>query len=136
MADGRVALRIAKHVFALAVKNGAPFTLCTITVENFAELAQIQGRPKATQVVRETADILERGLRPEDVLTHLGEGQFMLGLYGLTGEAAAKRCESLNSRLGELFEGGQIRCTLSLAGYPQDGTNLKQLLVKVGASLG
>lgn len=135
LTDLPVALRVAKPLFALAVKTGVPFTLCSLRIDRYAELVQSRGRGVATQLLCQIGDILERSGRSEDVLTRYRDDCFLLALHGLTVDGAAKIADGLNARLTEIFPSGAVRCTPAFSSYPLNGTNLRQLLEKIDASL-
>lgn len=138
--DVRAALRTASHLFALAVRSAAPFSLCVLRVNRFEELVQARGWSKATEVLRLVALVLERRSRTEDLVVHYRDNCFLLGLYGSPREATQKLVESLNARLEqEDFQMPKdefpVRCTAFTASYPEDGTHLNELLDKVNAVL-
>lgn len=131
------ALRTANHLFALAVRNGAPFCLCLLRLERFEEIGEKWGRPLAAEVLRRVAQVLERRARPEDIVIYFRHDCFLLGLYGSPPEATDKLLASLNARLGqEKFaqdEGFVLKCSAHTANYPEDGTLLQDLLDKINA---
>jgi len=135
--DVHSALRTANHLFALAVRNGAPFCLCLLRLERFEEIGEKWGRPLAAEVLRRVAQVLERRARPEDLVVYYRNDCFLLGLYGSPPEATDKLLASLNARLGqEKFaqdEGFVLKCSAHTANYPEDGTLLQDLLDKINA---
>lgn len=133
--DVQTALRTAGHLFALAVRNGAPFCLCLLRLERFEEIGEKWGRPLAAEVLRRVALVLERRSRPEDIVVYYRNDCFLLGLYGSPPEATDKLLASLNARLGqEKFaqdESFVLKCSAHTANYPEDGTLLQDLLDKI-----
>jgi diguanylate cyclase (GGDEF)-like protein len=138
--DVQSALRTAAHLFALAVRNGAPFSLCLLKLERFEEMGEVWGRPRAAEVLRRVALVLERRSRPEDIVVHYRDDCFLLGLYGSPPDATDKLLVSLNARLAQenfnVDDGSfVVRCKAFTACYPEDGTLLQDLLDKVNSTM-
>jgi diguanylate cyclase (GGDEF)-like protein len=128
-----VALRTTEKLLALAARNAASFTVCTLQVESFAELQDSLGPAQTSLVLSQLANVLERSARATDVVARFQEAGFLLALYGSNGEAVQRRCESVNSALIELLGSkAWARCSVRMATYPQDGTRISELLDKAG----
>ena len=134
----RTALRSASHLFAVAVRTGAPFSICALKLERFGELLQKYGRTRARDLLRQVAQMLEQRTRTDDILAHYREDCFLLCLYGSPSESTKKLIDSFNARLAQHDFGmpdTQVCFTLFMACHPEDGTHLNELLKKVDSVL-
>ncbi len=131
----RGALKVASQMFALAVRNGLSFSVCGLALDRFDDLADQHGWRKGAEVMRTTAQILERACQAEDILVRHGHSRFLLFLHGADGDEAAKKITSLNSRLGNHDFGLEqsIRLRPEVASYPDHGTSLNDLLGAISA---
>lgn len=129
----RTAMRVANHLFSLAVRNNASFSLCSVRVEDYAKLVSQQGAMAAREIIRKVAMVLGQRSRSEDLLVRYRDDCFLLGLYGSTVEATEQGLSSLNARLAQ--EEPSLKCISHLANYPRDGTDLNTLLEKIHVHL-
>ncbi|MGG6268966.1 response regulator [Leptolyngbya sp. AN10] len=77
-------------------------------------------------VIQQIGEQLQHQLNIEDVVADLGEGQFVVGIYGTTRQTAVTR---LNHILTTLDREGikAISTSLGVAQYPNDGQDLRSL---------
>ena len=74
-----------QHLFALAVRNNAVFSLCVLRLERFQELIAEKGLSKANEVLRLVALVLKRRARTEDIVVHYRNHCFLLASTVLRG---------------------------------------------------
>ncbi|MCA9792547.1 MAG: response regulator [Candidatus Eremiobacteraeota bacterium] len=132
--DLRAALKTGAQLFALAVRNGLTFSVCSLHINDFDEITLQLGWRKAAELLRQVAQVLEHNCRTEDILVRQGHHRFLLFLHGITREGSEKRVESLNARLAQRTDGVKVECSAEIASYPDDGTNLNALLEKLDAT--
>ena len=131
--DMRTALHTAAHLFSLAIRQSATFSLCAVRLKNFRQLTQQRGVAPCRELVRKVGTILEQRCRSEDILVHYREDTFLLGLYGSSSEASQQALSSLDARLAQ--DGLNVQCEIHLTAYPADGKELSQLLQRVESLL-
>lgn len=114
--------------------EGGTVTLCVINLDYFKQVNDDIGHPAGDDALRHVAHVLQSQLGEGDWLARLGGGEFALLLATPVGPAW-ERVETMRRALaGAPFqpepEASPVVITLSagIAGWPQDGIELSQLL--------
>ena len=129
----RQAIRTAEQLFASALRQRLSFAVCILEIENFEDMVERNGWQASADVLRQTAEVLVRSNRPEDVVTRSKDHKLLLMLSGVDSSATEQRVASLNTKLSQHTGAlGSVKCSASHASSPKDGTDLKSLLEKVG----
>lgn len=131
----RLAVRTAEQMFAAAIHQKLPFSVCTIEIDQFESMVEQNGWQASASVLRQVAELVSRNSRSEDVITRSKDYSLLLVLQGLDKAAAEQRLKSLNTKLSQ-HQGalGTVKCSGRFASAPEDGKELKNLLEQVGFS--
>jgi diguanylate cyclase (GGDEF)-like protein len=110
-----------------------PFATVMIDLNGFKQVNDALGFPVGDHVLRRVAKRIREAGRPGDFLCRIGSDEFVFVIAGLGERAAlAPRIEALHARLCEpyVLERGpvSIGASLGIAFFPQDGSDMPQLL--------
>lgn len=131
----RLALRAGEQLFASALRQNLPFSVCLLEIEDFDKLIEREGWRYSIGILREIAELLMRSSRAEDVVTRVFEHSLLLMLINCDAQSVRHRVESLNTRLAQQKGPvAAVRCTGTFAGFPADGNELRGLLERLGLS--
>ena len=83
------------QAFAHARRTGEPTTLIALDLDRFKEVNDTGGHAAGDAVLRHVAAVLQRSVRPSDVVGRLGGDEFMV----LLGNCGPERAEEIGQRL-------------------------------------
>lgn len=129
----RLALRTGEQLFAIALRQSLPFSVCLLEIEDFDKLVETEGWRHSASLLREVAEVLMRSVRAEDVVTRALDHSLLMMLSNMDSQAVLHRVESLNAKLSQLKGPlAALRCKAKIASTPGDGNELRVLLERVG----
>jgi len=97
----RKAQQNLEHYLNLARRQQQPLSLALIDVDHFKKFNDEFGHAQGDEVLRALAQRLREWFRQEDVVARWGGEEFLVAMYGIEGQPAAQR---LNSLLQELVK--------------------------------
>jgi diguanylate cyclase (GGDEF)-like protein len=120
-----------ERLLRMAARAKQPLSLCILDIDNFKTINDRQGHPAGDAVLHGVGAALHRFLRGDDVIARWGGDEFVVAMYGMSGDDGRQR-------IGEFLEGiratrfdadGAVPVTMSagLAEYPTDAANLESL---------
>ncbi|MBI2526564.1 MAG: GGDEF domain-containing protein [Candidatus Rokubacteria bacterium] len=127
-----------------ARRNGRPFTLALIDVDNFKQVNDTRGHATGDAVLRAVAAIFVRSLRPSDMVARFGGDEFALLLPETSAELVMDRLERLRAEVAASRirpsgdrSGKPVQVTLSIgaASWPDDGPLVPLVLAAADARL-
>jgi diguanylate cyclase (GGDEF)-like protein len=81
--------------FARLDREGLPGTMILVSIDGFSGLNAQLGKQRMDNVLRRTAELLNRVSRPTDVVARIDDGEFAVWLNGADHLTAAERAEQL-----------------------------------------
>jgi diguanylate cyclase (GGDEF)-like protein len=121
------------RLLRLATRYEQPLAFATIDLDCFKHVNDRHGHAVGDAVLRRFGKLLRDAFRGEDVVGRWGGEEFVVGMYGMSGDDAEKRLtELLEALADETFEGvgGErfgVAFSAGVARYPEDGTHLVAL---------
>jgi two-component system cell cycle response regulator len=117
-----------------AERNGRPYCLCVVDVDNIKQLNETLGRDAGDKVLSAVGAAITRSIRASDVAARLGGDEFVLLLTDTDvpiGSAIAARVRSHVYAGTVSVANRMLRANvhLGLAGFPKDRREPKELLV-------
>ena len=112
-----------------------------LDVDDFKRINDTAGHAAGDAVLRELGNLLQGGVRGDDVASRLGGDEFILVLPDMSREMAGQRAELLCQTAGQLdiqYEQkslGAISLSAGVAAFPQNGLIGADLLKAVDAAL-
>jgi diguanylate cyclase (GGDEF)-like protein len=76
---------------------GAPLSIAIVDLDHFKVVNDELGHPVGDHALRQTAAVMRRNCRPNDLVARIGGEEFALILPGLDRADAAQFCESLRA---------------------------------------
>jgi diguanylate cyclase (GGDEF)-like protein len=125
----------------LAGRHKQPFCVAVLDLDHLKELNSQHGYAVGDRVLRGVGDLLFRSFRSEDVVSHWGGGEFVLGLYGLSRDGSIRRLtDVLRTLLQEGCPGPDgVSVSISFSGgvaeFPLDGADFQSLYRAAAATL-
>ena len=121
-------------------RRGGAFSLLLFDLDHFKKLNDTYGHPAGDAALRNTARILERHSRAEDVPARYGGEEFALILQGADEAGALRLAERIRKTLEKdelVFEGARIKVTASIgvAQWPRDGREAEALIAAADRAL-
>ena len=121
------------HLIEQSKRNTANFALLYIDLDKFKIINDTKGHAFGDQVLIEVALRLKQSVRNSDTIARIGGDEFVLLLENITNKNAVTQIvETLNKTLNRIFhindEGFEIRCSIGVAIYPDQGTTTDTLL--------
>ncbi|PSB00887.1 response regulator [Merismopedia glauca] len=116
----------------LARRQNQNLSLVILNINNFSEVKKLFGYVGGNDVFRFLVEFLKESLRTEDVVARWGE-EFLISMYGINKIDAIERFNQILVKIntqefmstnGAKFE---INCSIGIAQYPQDGTDINSL---------
>jgi diguanylate cyclase (GGDEF)-like protein len=95
------ATRALERMLALSRQAAEPASLAVVDVDRFKRINDSYGHDAGDRVLRGIADVLRLAFRSEDVVARWGGEEFVVGLYGVGAQTAARRVEQALLRLRE-----------------------------------
>jgi diguanylate cyclase (GGDEF)-like protein len=130
-----------EDLLALASRHQQPLAFAVLDLNNFKQVNDQQGHAAGDAVLRQVGYWLQHSFQSEDVIGRWGGEEFVIGMYGMTGEDAAQRVRTLFKLLQQhLFQGAegqsfQVALSAGVAEYPEDGEDLRSLYRSADAAL-
>ena len=124
-----------------AVRAGYSVGALMLDLDHFKKFNDTYGHDAGDTVLRETASLLIKSVRAEDVVCRFGGEEFIVILPMADLKTSQARAERIRSRLRELavvHQGqslGMITVSVGVAGLPEHGTSPKELLEAADAAL-
>jgi diguanylate cyclase (GGDEF)-like protein/PAS domain S-box-containing protein len=124
---------LLQHFAHLDRASDPAFTTVMINLNGFKQINDALGLPVGDYVLRKVAKRIRDAGRPGDFLCRIGGDEFIFVLAGLSDhDALASRIEALHARLCEpyVLDRGPVSISsrLGIAVFPQDGSDMPQLL--------
>jgi diguanylate cyclase (GGDEF)-like protein len=116
--------------------NDSGFAVVVADLDDFKDLNDRRGHVAGDDALRLVGAMLAEGLRPDDRAYRLGGEEFGL-LLPETGKTNARTvCRRLQRALAAVdLDGWRLSVSIGVAGFPQDGETLRDLLVSADAAL-
>jgi diguanylate cyclase (GGDEF)-like protein len=132
LANGLLFTEIVDHQLAICGRTGTTLSVLYIDIDGFKAVNDAHGHATGDQLLRAVAARLKSGIRSSDIAARLGGDEFAI-LLALTGaEAGAIVARKLDDRVSLPYPIDQltieISASIGVAGYPDSGTNSKELL--------
>lgn len=124
-----------------AVRAEQPLGVLMLDLDHFKKFNDTYGHDAGDTVLRETASLLTKSIRVEDIVCRFGGEEFVVILPTADLNVAHARAERIRSRLHELailHQGqslGPVTASVGAAVLPMHGTSPKQLLEAADAAL-
>jgi diguanylate cyclase (GGDEF)-like protein len=120
-----------ERLLRLAARAGQPVSLSILDIDYFKAINDGHGHPAGDGVLRGVGAALHRFLRGDDVIARWGGDEFVIAMYGMSGDDGRQRIgEFLEGIRGTRFDdSGEVSVTMSagLAEYPTDAADLDSL---------
>lgn len=125
---------------ARAERDDRPISVIMLDIDHFKALNDVYGHTAGDLVLVRLAQILVANIRPADFVTRYGGEEFLITLIDASVDAAALRAESWLKAVQNdpvIYAGQPLEITVSagVAGYPDDGREVKSLIEKADAAL-
>ena len=130
-----------ERLLRLAARYEQPLALAMVDLDRFKQVNDVHGHAAGDAVLRRFGTLLSESFRGEDVVGRWGGEEFVVGMYGMSGENAYERLGDLLAALrAERFEGGDgtdfgVAFSAGVARFPQDGPDLPALYATADAML-
>ncbi len=125
-----------------SARNGNPFTLVMLDLDDFKRINDRYGHPTGDRVLREVAEALGEATRDSDVPCRYGGDEFVVILPGVAAadgrDLAGRICRRIGERLAAAFDSQDIEPPTLSAGivsFPDQGRDAGSLLEAVDALL-
>jgi diguanylate cyclase (GGDEF)-like protein len=122
-----------EDLLSLANRHHQPLSLTILDLNQFKQVNDQQSHAAGDVVLRQLGYLLQQSFQSEDVIGRWGGEEFVVGMYGMTGEETAQRLtlflqlwhqQSFRGVSESLF---QVAIAAGIAQYPQDGGDLRSL---------
>ncbi len=130
-----------ERLLRLAARYEQPLALAIVDLDRFKQVNDLHGHAAGDAVLRRFGTLLSESFRGEDVVGRWGGEEFVVGMYGMSGENARERLGDLLAALdAERFEGADgadfgVAFSAGVARFPQDGSDLPALYGTADAML-
>jgi diguanylate cyclase (GGDEF)-like protein len=112
----------------LASRMGQSLCLAVVDVDRFKEVNDSYGHAAGDSVLRGVGTELLRYFRSEDVVARWGGDEFLIGMFGMSGDDGRRRINDLLEAMrAQSFDGVSVTISAGLAEYPVDGDDLDAL---------
>lgn len=124
-----------------AVRAAQPLGILMLDLDHFKRCNDTYGHDAGDTILRETAGLLTRSIRAEDVVCRYGGEEFVIILPTADLNAACMRGERIRSKLRQLAVAhngqslGMITVSVGVAALPEHGTSTHELLAAADAAL-
>ncbi len=118
-------------------RYGGHLSILLCDLDNFKNVNDSFGHLKGDEILVYFARLLERNLRSSDIVVRYGGDEFILVLTDTAKEMAHFVAERIISEVNESPEMQQlgIGVSIGIAGYPEDGKGLSELIKKADQAL-
>jgi diguanylate cyclase (GGDEF)-like protein len=130
-----------ERLLRLAARYEQPLALAMVDLDRFKQVNDVHGHAAGDAVLRRFGTLLAESFRGEDVVGRWGGEEFVVGMYGMSGENARERLGDLLAALrAERFESGDgtrfgVAFSAGVARFPQHGSDLPALYGTADAML-
>jgi diguanylate cyclase (GGDEF)-like protein len=130
-----------ERLLRLAARYDQPLALAMLDLDRFKLVNDVHGHAAGDAVLRRFGTLLSESFRGEDVVGRWGGEEFVVGMYGMSGENARERLGELLAALrAEHFESGDgttfgVAFSAGVARFPEDGRELPSLYGTADAML-
>src|ERR1700730_6102447 len=132
LANGVLFTEIVDHQLAICGRTGTTLSVLYIDIDGFKAVNDAHGHATGDQLLRAVAARLKNGIRSSDIAARLGGDEFAILLVLTGAEAGAIVARKLADRVSLPYPIDQlmieISASIGVAGYPDSGTNSKELL--------
>jgi diguanylate cyclase (GGDEF)-like protein len=124
----------------LAIRYARKFVVCMIDADGLKKINDQFGHQAGTELIRQVASIITANIRTSDICARYGGDEFVIMFNETTKREVTTAVERIISDMAAAtfpFEGKVLFSTLSagLAGYPEDGPNVKSVIAKADQAL-
>ncbi|HEV7773555.1 MAG TPA: diguanylate cyclase [Conexibacter sp.] len=122
-----------ERLLRLATRYEQPLALAAIDLDRFKQVNDVHGHAAGDAVLRRFGTLLSESFRGEDVVGRWGGEEFIVGMYGMSGDNARERLGELLATLSrEHFDGADgepfaVAFSAGVARLPEDGGDLPAL---------
>jgi diguanylate cyclase (GGDEF)-like protein len=140
-ATRRRAIQDLERLLHLAERQHQSLCFMILDLDNFKRVNDQHGHDAGDRVLRLLGEQLKQSFRREDVVARWGGEEFVLGLYGITGEQGVERLTGfLETWRQQAFTDAknrtfQVTFSAGVAEYCQDGADLQELYRAADAAL-
>jgi diguanylate cyclase (GGDEF)-like protein len=130
-----------ERLLRLAARYEQPLALAVVDLDRFKQVNDVHGHTAGDAVLRRFGTLLSESFRGEDLVGRWGGEEFVVGMYGMSGDNARERLGDLLAALGrERFDGAagasfDVAFSAGVARFPQDGGDLPALYGAADAML-
>jgi diguanylate cyclase (GGDEF)-like protein len=125
VATRRRGIEVLDRFFKLAQRQRQPISIAAIDLDRFKQVNDRYGHSMGDAVLRRAATVLAGCFRGEDVVARWGGEEFLVGMYSMPCNAAARRIEQALSKLREeRYDGAvdlMVTFSAGVAEFPRDG---------------
>ena len=109
----------AQHFLNLARRQGQPFSLVYLDLDNFKQLNDRHGHGEGDRILRAVAATLRESVRQSDLVGRLGGDEFALYLPATDAEGAAQFVAKIAGRLNEALAvtGGLVTASIGAVAF-------------------
>jgi diguanylate cyclase (GGDEF)-like protein len=126
VATRRRGIEVLDRFFKLAQRQRQPISIAAIDLDRFKQVNDRYGHAMGDAVLRRAATVLAGCFRGEDVVARWGGEEFLVGMYSMPCNAAARRIDQALSKLREeRYDGADdltVTFSAGVAEFPRDGT--------------
>lgn len=131
LANRARSVEVLESYLRLADRTGQPLCLAVLDVDRFKQINDGHGHAIGDAVLQGLGAAVRRTFRGEDVGARWGGDEFVIGLYGMSGDDGRERVGRFleDARALRFGARGEVAVTLSagLAEYPRDGADVDGL---------
>lgn len=141
VASRRKSIQVIRQFLKLSARHRQPFCLAIIDVDRFKQINDVHGHSLGDLVLQRFGQLLLHNFRSEDIVGRWGGDEFIVGMYGMKGEAARQRLVDLLEELkAQIFgEPGEVSFsvtfTAGIAEAPIHGRELQHLYLAADRAL-
>jgi len=139
LANRRMFEEYSQEIISLAQREGKKVTVLFMDLKHFKQINDIHGHQVGDEVLRIIGSRLEKSLRESDLISRFGGDEFVIILYDCSSEDLNRLLERIIRVVeepveiaGEIF---RISCNIGVARYPDDGTEIDQLIRKADMAM-
>jgi diguanylate cyclase (GGDEF)-like protein len=124
----------------LAKRYARKFVVCMLDADGLKKINDQFGHQAGTELIRQMASIITSNIRTSDICARYGGDEFVIMFNETSKIEVASAVERIISDMAAgtfPYEGNLLTSTLSagLAGYPEDGLNVKTVIAKADKAL-
>lgn len=128
---------LTEKVFETAKNNSQVFSIILIDIDYFKHINDKWGHLTGDRILAKTAFIMKQSIRPEDLLARYGGEEFIIALPGADREIAFAIGERIRKVIEQSFLAEGLKVTISggVVSFPEDGSNVHELIKKSDSAL-